>query len=141
MDLGLTHLVTLDRPIVGLTDELGHVPNPRVLEQHLARLRSLDRAIARCEKGSKNRTRLLRRRAKLHGKITTTRKLYLHELSRRLAGGFDLVCVEDLNVAGMAARRGFRNGRAVAEACMGELVRQLEYKTADLGATLVKVGR
>ncbi|MEX1162627.1 MAG: RNA-guided endonuclease TnpB family protein, partial [Nitriliruptor sp.] len=137
VDLGLTHLVTLDRPVPGLTDEHGHVPNPRVLDQHLTRLRRLDRAIAGCEKDSRNREKLLRRRAKLHGKIAATRKLYLHELSRRLAGGFDLVCIEDLNVAGMAARKGLRNGRSVAEASMAELVRQLEYKTADRGAALV----
>jgi putative transposase len=87
VDLGLQHLITLDRPVPGLTDEHGHVPNPRILEQHLTRLRRLDRAIARCEKGSKNRAKLLRRRATLHGKIVATRKLFLDELSRRLAGG------------------------------------------------------
>jgi putative transposase len=141
VDLGLTHLVTLDRPVAGLTDEHGHVPNPRVLERHLTRLRRLDRGIARCEKGSKNRAKLLRRRAKLHGKIVATRKLFLHELSRRLAGGFDLVCIEDLNVAGMARRKGLRNGRSVAEASMGELTRQLDYKTSDRAAHLVRVGR
>jgi putative transposase len=141
IDLGLKHLVTLDRPVPGLTDEHGHVPNPRVLDKHLARLRRLDRAIARRQKGSKNRGELLRRRARMYGKVTATRKLYLHELTRRLAGGFDVVCVEDLNVAGMARRKGLRNGRSVAEASMGELVRQLEYKTADRRATLVRVGR
>jgi putative transposase len=141
VDLGVTHLATLDRPVPGLTDERGHVPNPRVLDRHLQRLRVLDRAIARCEKGSKNRAKLIRRRQKLHGKIAATRKLYLHELSRRLTGGFDVVCVEDLNVAGMGRRKGLRNGRSVAEASMGELVRQLYYKTSDRGATLVKVGR
>ena len=141
VDLGLQHLVTLDRPVPGLTDEDGHVPNPRVLDKHLQRLRRLDRTIARCEKGSKNRAKLLRRRAKLHGRITATRKLYLHELSRRLAGGFDVVCVEDLNVAGMARRKGLRNGRSVAEASMAELVRQFDYKTTDRRATLIRVGR
>jgi len=141
VDLGLKHLVTLDRPVPGLTDEHGHVPNPRVLERHLTRLRRLDRAIARCQKGSKNRAKLLRRRAKLHGRVAATRKLFLHELSRRLAGGFDVICIEDLNVAGMARRKGLRNGRSVAEASMGELVRQLNYKTADRRAALVKVGR
>ncbi|MEX2550825.1 MAG: RNA-guided endonuclease TnpB family protein [Nitriliruptoraceae bacterium] len=141
VDLGLQHLVTLDRPIEGLTDEHGHVPNPRVLERHLERLQRLDRAIARCEKGSKNRAKLVRRRAKLHGKITATRKLYLHELSRRLAGGFDVVCVEDLNVAGMSRRKGLRSGRSVAEASMGELVRQLDYKTEHGRATMARVGR
>ena len=141
VDLGLKHLATLDRPVPGLTDEHGHVPNPRVLERHLTRLRRLDRAIARCEKGSKNRAKLQRRRAKLHGKVVATRRQFLHELSRRLAGGFDVVCVEDLNVAGMARRKGLRNGRSVAEASMGELVRQLDYKTSDRGGMLVKVGR
>lgn len=149
VDLGLKHLVTLDRPVLGLTDEHGHVPNPMVLDKHLRRLARLDRAIARCEKGSKNRAKLLRRRAKLYATIAATRKLYLHELTRRLAGGFDLVCIEDLNVAGMAARKGLRNGRSVAEASMGELVRQLGYKTDgktdhqnfDRSANLVRVGR
>ncbi|MGH3443278.1 MAG: RNA-guided endonuclease TnpB family protein [Nitriliruptorales bacterium] len=141
VDLGLKHLVTLDRPVPRLSDEHGHVPNPRVLEKHLQRLRRLDRAIARAEKGSKNRAKLLRRRARLHGKIASTRSLFLHELSRRLAGGFDVVCVEDLNVKGMAARKGLRNGRSVAEASMGELVRQFEYKTSDRSARLVRVGR
>jgi len=141
VDLGLKHLVTLDRPIEGLTDEHGHVPNPRVLEKHLVRLRRIDRAIARCEKSSKNRTKLIRRRQKLYGKVVATRKLVLHELSRRLAGGFDVVCVEDLNVAGMARRKGLRNGRSVAEASMGELVLQLDFKTADQDVPLVRVGR
>ncbi len=85
--------------------------------------------------------KLLRRRAKLYGKIVATRNLYLHELSRRLAGGFDVICIEDLNVAGMARRKGLRNGRSVAEASMGELTRQLDYKTTDRSARLVRVGR
>ena len=78
VDLGLKHLVTLDRPIPGLTDEHGHVPNPRVLERHLARLGRLDRAIARCEKTSKNRAKLLRRarsctaRSPRHASCTST---------------------------------------------------------------------
>ena len=139
--LGLKHLVTLDRPVPGLTDEHGHVPTPRILDKHLTRLRRLDRAITRCDERSKNRAKLLRRRANLHGRINATRKLVLHELSRRLAGGFDVVCIEDLHVAGMASRKGLRNGRSVAEASMGELVRQLDYKTTDRRATLVEVGR
>ena len=69
VDLGLKHLMTLDRPVPGLTDEHGHVPNPRVLERHLTRLRRLDRAIARCQKGSKNRAKLLRRRGRVRRRV------------------------------------------------------------------------
>ncbi|MGH3443349.1 MAG: RNA-guided endonuclease TnpB family protein [Nitriliruptorales bacterium] len=140
VDVGVAHLATLDRPVEGITDEDGHVPNPRVLERHLARLRRLDRAMSRCEKGSKNRARLLRRRAKLHGRIAATRRLALHELSRRLAGGFDFVAVEDLNRAGMATAKR-RLGRALADASLGELDRQLGYKSRRSGTHLVRVGR
>jgi transposase len=40
-----------------------------------------------------------------------------------------------------ARRKGLRNGRSVAEASMGGLVRQLDYKTTDRGGMLVRVGR
>jgi putative transposase len=141
VDLGLEHLATLDRPIEGLTDQHGHVPNPRPLQRHMKRLQRLDRAIARCQKGSKNRTRLVRRRARLHGRISATRKLYLHELTRRLAAGFDVVCIEDLALSGMARRKAMRLGTSVSDAALGEIVRQLDYKTTTSGTTLMRVGR
>lgn len=141
IDLGLEHLATLDRPIDGLTDEHGHVPNPRPLQRHIKRLQRIDRAIARCEKGSRNRAKLIRRRQRLHGKITATRKLYLHELTRRLASGFDVVCVEDLQLSGMTRRKAMRLGKSVSDAALGELVRQLDYKTTTSGTTLMTGGR
>lgn len=131
VDVGTQHLATLDRPIEGLTDERGHVPNPQALQRHLDRLDRLDRAIARCQADSNNRARLLRRRAKLQGRIKATRKLYLHELSRRLAGGFEVVCIEDLRPRAAAG-----TGSAPTQ---GELVRQLEYKTRTNGSVLVRV--
>jgi len=141
VDLGLEHLATLDRPVEGLTDGDGHVPNPRPLQRHIRRLQRIDRAIARCEKGSKNRAKLVRRRQKLHGKIVATRKLYLHELTRRLAAGFDVVCIEDLQLSGMVRRKAMRLGKSVSDAALGEIVRQLEYKTKTSGTTLMRVGR
>lgn len=140
VDGGLKHLATLSRPVPGLTDEDGHLANPNVLKVQLRRLRKLDRAIARCEKGSRNRRRLLDRRARLHGRITKTRALHLHHLTSSLAGGFDMVAIEDLNIAGMSNKKR-RLGRALADASLGELRRQLTYKTADRGTTLVAVDR
>ena len=51
------------------------------------------------------------------------------------------MCVEDLNVAGIARRKGLRNGRSVAEAWMGGLVGELDYKTSDRSSHLVRVGQ
>lgn len=140
VDGGVKHLATLSRPVPGLTDEHGHVANPNVLDGQLRRLRRLDRSIARTEKGSKNRRKLLDRRARLHGRIAKTRALRLHHLSNALAEGFDVIAIEDLNLPGMANRKR-RLGRALADASLGELRRQLTYKTADHGTRLVVVDR
>jgi putative transposase len=60
VDVGLTHLATLDHPVPGLTDESGHIFNPRVLDSQVKRLATLDRAWARTKQGSKNRAKLRR---------------------------------------------------------------------------------
>ena len=140
VDAGVKHLVTTSEPVPGLTDGDGHVPNPKVLGSHVRRLRRLDRAVSRARRGSKNHRKLVRRRARLHGRITKTRALQLHRITTTLAGAYDVVAVEDLNLKGMANKKR-RLGRALADASLGELRRQLTYKTADRGHTLVAVGR
>jgi len=134
------HLATLSEPVAGVTDAAGHIANPNVLVDQLRRLAKLDRAVARAQKGSKNRRRLLGRRARLYGRITKTRLLYLHDLSNSLAGGYDIVAVEDLNVTDMANRKRHL-GRALADVALAELARQLAYKTTDHGHRLVTVDR
>ncbi len=140
VDVGVKHLATLSDPVGGVTDTDGHVTNPNVLAGELRRLVKLDRAVARAQTGSKNRRRLVGRRARLYGRITKTRALYLHQLTNLLAGGFDIVAIEDLNVAGMANRTR-RLGRALADVSLGELARQLAYKTTDHNHRLVTVDR
>jgi putative transposase len=51
-----------------------------------------------------------------------------------------VVAVEDLNVKAMANRKRHL-GRKLADAGLGELRRQLDYKTTDRRHTLVAVGR
>ncbi len=140
VDAGLKHLVTTSVPVHGLTDAEGHVPNPKALETQLLRLRRLDRALARARRGSKNRRQLLARRARLHGQVAKTRALHLHLVTTLLAGAFDVVAVETLNVKGMANRKR-RLGRKLADAALGELRRQLDYKTTDRGHTLLALDR
>ncbi len=140
LDAGLTHLATLDRPVPDLTDPAGHITNPRILESQLKRLAKLNRAWARTTPGSRNRAKLRRRRARLYGRIGKTRALYLHHLTNALVDCFDAVAIEDLNLAGMANKK-VRLGRSVADASLGELRRQLEYKSTDRGAALIVVDR
>ncbi len=138
VDVGVRHLVTTSVPVPGLTDPDGHIPRPKALDAQSHRLARLDRKLSRCQPKSKNRARLLRRRARLHGQITHTRAL--HRVSAVLAGGFDTVGVEDLNVKGVSHRQGHL-GRQFADAAVGELRRQLSYKSADAGHQVLAVGR
>jgi putative transposase len=145
VDLGVKHLATLSVPVSGVSDASGHVANPRHLDAELERLAKLNRQLARCVKGSKNRAKILRRRQLLFGRITRTRELYLHRLTATLAGSFETVVLEDLNVAGMVKRskntatKGLSRG--VLDAGFYELRRQLTYKTDDRGHRVVVVGR
>jgi hypothetical protein len=65
VEVGPIHLATLDQPVPGLTDEAGHIANSRILDNQLRRLAKLNRARFRTKQGSKNRTKLRRRRARL----------------------------------------------------------------------------
>ena len=140
VDAGIAHLATLSQPVPGLTDEHGHIANPRVLEKQLERLAELDRKLARTQARSKNRSKVKRRRARLHGAITKTRELEIHRVTNALADRFDVVAIENLNVAGMATKKRHL-GRALADVSLSELRRQLTYKMSDRGTTLVVVDR
>jgi putative transposase len=138
VDLGVKHLATLSRPVPDLTDCDGHIANPRHLEQILVRLADLDRRIARCQKDSKNRRKLILRRARLYGRMRKTRDLGLHRLTTRLAGSFDVVVLEDLDVKEMTARgKGNHSSmrRSVLNASFYEPRRKLTYKTSDRAAS------
>jgi putative transposase len=139
VDLGLAHLATLSKPVPELTDSDGHVANPRPLAVQLDRLQDLDRKIARCQDGSKNRVKLVRRRARLHGRIAKTRKAAHHQLANELAARFDLVGVENLNVKGMTHNRPL--ARSLADAGLGQLAQLISTEAADRATPVVTVGR
>lgn len=128
VDVGICHLAVL-------SNESLFVPNPRALEQLLPRLRRLDRALARRQPNSNRRARAQRQRARMYARAACVRQDALHKLTSRLARGHGVVVVEKLNLAGMLHNR--RLARALADTGMGELRRQLAYKTWWYGATLV----
>lgn len=111
----------------------------QALRRNLAKVRRLDRHLARKQKGSRNREKAMLRRARLHYKISCARQDFLHQLSSSLARTKSVVVLEDLQVKGMTSNRSL--GLSVADAGMGELRRQLAYKCDWYGSTLVVVDR
>lgn len=127
-DAGIRHLAVLS------TGE--NVPNPRPLRQALRKLARLNRELARRQRGSRHGQATQRRLARLHAHVAHIRRDAMHQLTTRLARTYGTVVVEHLRMAGLLRNR--RLSRALAGAALGELRRQLEYKTEWYGSRLVE---
>ena len=98
------------------------------------------RRLSRKTKGSKNYYKQLLTVNKLHRHIANQRSDNLHKLSTEIANQYDIVCVEDLNMAAIG-NKGFKNGKAIYDNGYGMFLNMLEYKLSDRGKTLVKVDK
>ena len=95
------------------------------------------RKMSRCQKGSQNYKKQKKRVALCHEKIRNQRKDFQNKLSASLAENYDAVCVEDLNLKGMA--EGFHFGQGVHDNGYGLFLSMLEYKLEERGKYLIKV--
>lgn len=109
------------------------------LRDNQAKIKSIQKGLSRKVKGSRRSKELKLRLAKLHRKQARRREWLLHNISAHLVESYDVIAVEDLNVAGMM--KNHKLAGAIADASWSELVRQIEYKCNLYGKELVKIGR
>jgi len=76
--------------------------------------------------------------ARLHQKVRSQRKDFLHKLSSTLVGHFDLVSIEDLNVGGLAKTK---LSTSVLDASWGMFRAMLTYKAERQNTHLIAIGR
>ena len=133
VDLGVKALAT--------TSDGQTFDNPKTLGKYEARLARLSRELHRRVKGSRNRQKTKAKIAKLYKRVTDVRSHTLHDISAHVVYALapERVVLEDLNVKGMVKNR--RLAKAVSDAGMGELARQLEYKAGWVGAEVVHADR
>lgn len=108
----------------------------RNAEKKLAREQ---RKLSRCEKGSRNYQKQKKKVALYHEKIKNQRKDFQHKLSHSLAEDYDAVCVEDLNLKGIAG--GLHFGKGIQDNGYGQFLSMLGYKLEERGKYLIKVDR
>lgn len=137
IDLGVETLATLsDGTKIG---------NPRHLKKYEHRLAREQRKLSRrkgARRGEKQSMRYMKQRkrvARVHAKIADARTDALHKVTTMLADENQVLCMEDLNAKGMV--RNHHLAKAVSDASFGEFARLLEYKCAERGRSLVKIGR
>jgi len=140
IDLGLAALVALD--------DGTKIDHPRLMRKYGKELARLQRGLHRKKKGSANRDKARERIARLYALISDARKDMLDQLTTRLVRENQVLVVEDLAITNLlrpATGRGRRRKagliRSIKDAAWGELLRQLRYKCAWYGRTLVIVDR
>ena len=140
--------IPMNRPSIGVdigikelavTSDGKVFANPKAYRKMSKKMKRLQRSVSRKVKGSKNRTKAVRRLAKLHSRISFIRKDAIHKLTYHLAKNHSVIKIEDLNVK--AFLKNHKLAGAIADCGMYEFKRQLEYKTEKFSSQLILVDR
>lgn len=115
------------------------IDNPRFFRENQAELRRAQKHLSRKQKGSNRRNVARVKVAKIHRKTARQREWFLHNVSSYLVNNYDVIAIEDLNIAGM--QKNHCLAKSIADASWGQLFRQLDYKADWYGKLLRKVDR
>lgn len=113
-------------------------PIPQLFRKAEQKLRRAQRVFSRRTKQSTRRLRARSRVARIHQHIANQRKDFLHKVTTRLVKQYEGICIEDLNVYGLAKTK---LAKSILDASFGEFRRQLEYKTVWNRRHLVVIDR
>jgi putative transposase len=130
-DLGVKTLVKLS--------DGGRYENQALLRSELNNLKRLNRRLARRQEHSQRWQKARRQLARFHERIANRRADYLHNKTTEIAKTYQVIGLEDLNVARMV--RNHKLALSLSDASFGEIQRQLTYKSKWFGGQVVLVDR
>ena len=127
------------------------VDSPKPLKNNLRKIKRLGRQLdkrthARTKqerlsgvKKSNNYRKLSVKLANTQRRVANIRRDFIQKVTTILTTHYGQIAVEDLNVKGMV--RNHRLAQSVSDVAFGELLRQIEYKSAYNGVTVKKADR
>jgi len=134
IDLGLK-----DFAIITNDTGIYKIEHPKYLRKAEKRLKRLQRALSRKQKGSKNFEKARKRLAIQYEYVLNARNDFLHKLSKAIIDDNQVIVVEDLNVKGIQQNPYL--SKSISDSGFGTFVRYLEYKADWYGRQLIKVDR
>jgi putative transposase len=148
IDSEITKIVNTSDKIVGI--DLGiktllsfsngeTIDNPKWIRKNEVKLKKLQKQLSKKVKGSNNRNKLRIKLAKVHEKIKNQKQDFLHNITTKIINENQVIVLEDLNVSGML--KNHKLAKSIQELGLGELRRQLEYKSLWYNRDLIFVDR
>lgn len=131
IDLGIKDLL--------ITSDGQKFDNQKLTKKYEDKLAKEQRKLSHKIKGSKNWNKQRIKVARIHEKISNTRKDYLHKISHQLVSENQVIVTEDLAVSNMVKNHNL--AKAIQDCGWYELTRQLQYKSDWNNRQYIKIGR
>lgn len=112
---------------------------PRYYRKAEKRLKCQQCKLSHKKLGSNNRNKQRMKVAAIHEKTANQRKDFCHKLSRKIANSYDAVCVEDINLHGLAGS--LELGKSTNDNGFGMFRTFLKYKMEDQGKLLIVIDK
>ena len=129
IDLGIKDFI--------ITSDGNKFPNYKFKKQYQSKLTKLQKHFSRKQKDSNRRERFRIKIAKLHEKITNSRKDMQHKLSTLLLNKYDVIYLESLAVKNMMNNH--RMAEAIGDAAWYSFTNKLQYKAQWRGKKIVQI--
>lgn len=131
VDLGIKDLLT--------TSDGEKIDNQKLTKKYENKLANEQRKLSYKKNGSSNWNKQRIKVARIHEKISNTRKDYLHKISHKLISENQVIVSEDLAVSNMVKNHNL--AKAIQDCGWYELTRQLSYKAEWNNRQYIKIGR
>jgi len=98
------------------------------LEKLETKLKGLNKWLARSQKKSKNREKIILKIRRVNQKIKNKRKFYIHLITNKLIKENDIIIAETLKVKEMIIKGKNKLAKSLTNASLSEIIKNLKYK-------------
>lgn len=131
IDLGITNFI--------VTSDGTKIKNPNFNRKHKKTLAKAQKHLSRKTKGSKRQQKQRVKVARIHEKITNSRKDFQQKLSTKIVNEYDTIAVETLSVKNMVKNHNL--AYSISDSGWSSFISMLEYKALWYGKKVIKIDR